>query len=99
MDNLLDKLLEMGLGQGVSKSRDEMIKADDTYNKDYKDLEQLEERYEKLDVPVETRRVINDYIACKDTVSERAEDISYIAGIKDAVLFMNHMGLIKSKEE
>ena len=74
MENILDKLLEMGLGQGVSKSCDEMIKADDIYNKDYKDLEELEARYEELEIPIEVRRVINDYIACKDTVSMRVED-------------------------
>lgn len=97
MDNLLDKLLEMGLNQGVSKSRDEMIRADDTYNKDFKDMEELEARYEELELPEEIRRVINDYIACKDTISERAEDISYIAGIKDTVLFLNILGLLKSE--
>lgn len=97
MDNLLDKLLEMRLSQGVSKSRDEMIKADDTYNRDFKDMEELEARYEELELPEEVRRVINDYIACKDTVSERAEDISYIAGIKDTVLFLNILGLLKSE--
>ena len=97
MDNLLDKLLEMGLNQGVSKSRDEMIRADDTYNKDFKDMEELEARYEKLELSEEIRRVINDYIACKDTISERAEDISYIAGIKDTVLFLNILGLLKSE--
>jgi len=97
MDNILDKLLEMGLGQGVSKSRDEMIQADDTYNKDYKNLEMLETRYEELELPMEIRSVINDYIACKDSISMRVEDISYIAGIKDAILFMNHVGLLKSE--
>ena len=97
MENILDKLLEMGLGQGVSKSRDEMIKADAIYNKDFEDLEALEERYEKLDIPVEARRVINDYIACKESLSERAEDLSYIAGLKDAVLSLNHMGLLKKE--
>jgi len=29
----------------------------------------------------------------------RADDISYIAGMKDAFLLLNHMGLIKTEVE
>lgn len=99
MDNILDKLSEMGLGQDVSKSRDEMIKRDNTYNANYKDLEELEEQYKKLDLSAEARVVIDDYISCKENLSMRVEDISYIAGIKDTILFFGYMGLLKDKIE
>ena len=36
-----------------------------------RDLLELEQRYEKLDIPYQVRRVIDDYIACMRTRDER----------------------------
>ena len=38
---------------------------------DNRDLLELEQRYEKLDIPYQVRRVIDDYIACMRTRDER----------------------------
>ena len=38
---------------------------------DNRDLLELEHRYEKLDIPYQVRRVIDDYIACMRTRDER----------------------------
>ena len=62
VDNILEKLFEMELGQGVSKPRDAMMNADDIYNKDCKDLEELKARYEELEISIKVRKVKNDSI-------------------------------------
>lgn len=49
----------------------------------------------KLDLPISLKRIIDDYIACLDTANCRANDIYYMAGIRDAILFFNKAGLIK----
>ena len=95
MDNLLDKLLEMQLGQDISRSRDELMKADVKYNEKYIESENLEEKYENLELSADARKLINEYMECKDIISERAEDLSYISGIKDTILFLNSIGLLK----
>lgn len=99
MGDILDRLVQLGIGEGISKTRDEMIKEDEIYNSDIRDMEELESRYEQLNLLKEEKRIIDDYIACKETISMRAEDISYVAGMKDAFLLLNHMGLIKTEVE
>ena len=43
--------------------------------------------------------IINDYIACLQTVDCRYADISYMAGIEDAITFLKKMDLIKNTIE
>lgn len=48
------------------------------------DLLELERRYEALDIPHTTRRIIDDYIACIQSRQERMEPLIYYAGRADA---------------
>ena len=48
---------------------------------------------------VESRAaIINDYVACTSTVNHRYADISYMCGIKDTVIILVSLGLIKGVE-
>lgn len=49
----------------------------------------------RLDLPDKKRILINDYIACVKTCDNRYSDISYMAGIKDAVRMFVYLGLLK----
>ena len=51
---------------------------------DNADLQELEQRYEKLDISHAIRRVIDDYIACIMSRQERMESLIYYAGREDA---------------
>ena len=62
---------------------------------DIEDEGELERRYTNLDLPDEQRILINDYIACVKTCDNRYSDISYMAGIKDAVRMFVYLGLLK----
>lgn len=53
----------------------------------------------ELDLPEHDRMIINDYIACLQTVDCRYVDISYMAGIEDAITFLKKMDLIKNTIE
>lgn len=99
MDNLINKLIKESLGNVMDKSRDALLKEDDIYFHDSNDKEALEERYDALRLDEKDRIVINDYIACKDTISSRIADLSYIAGVSDTVKLLNGLGLLKKYEQ
>ena len=99
MDNLINKLIKESLGNVMDKSRDALLKEDDIYIHDEKDKEALEKRYDALQLEEKDRIVINDYIACKDTISSRIADLSYIAGVSDTVKLLNSLGLLKKYEQ
>lgn len=97
MEDLISKLIDRGLGNIIDKSRDPLILQDEVYLKDSQDLNKLEERYTNLELSKEQRMIVNDYIACGESVRARINDLSYMAGMRDAVLLLNQMGLIKGK--
>ena len=99
MESLISKLIERGLGNIMDKSRDPLILSDEVYLQDSKALSELEDRYEALDLDKHERMIIDDYFACAESVRSRINDLSYIAGIRDAVLFLNELGLIKKGEQ
>ena len=62
MDEKAEKIMELG----------KKLETEDEYIcQDNRDLLELEQRYEKLDIPYQVRRVIDDYIACMRTRDER----------------------------
>lgn len=98
MDAFINQLLESHLGNIIDKSKDKLILEDETLQQDEKDLSDLEERYTALNLAKSDRIVINDYIACLQTVEHRSLDISYLAGVRDTVRLLHSLDLIKSVE-
>ena len=95
MDKLLKKLYKYGTGDLINNSVNKLMKCDKVYQHDLKDLMELEQRYDELNLSQEHRIFIGDYIACMQTVHARANDISYMAGFKDAVSFFHSLNLFK----
>ena len=98
MEGLISTLIKRGLGNIMDKSRDPLILKDEIYLQDSKDLREMEDRYEALDLNKHDRMIIDDYFACAESVRSRINDLSYVAGIRDAVLFLNELGLIRKEE-
>lgn len=99
MNELIEKLIDMGMGNFMDVSRDEMEMADEIYKADREAENELEQRYESLGLTREQRIIVNDYIACTSTVNHRYADISYMCGIKNTVELLISLGLIKVMEE
>lgn len=95
MSNLINHLIEEGLENIMERSTKALLLEDEIYINDRKAKEWLEKRYDALNLDVKDRLVINDYIACIGTVRSRIEELSYIAGISDAVKLLNSLGLLK----
>ena len=93
---LTREILNQTIGEAIDNTRNKLCAADEIYQQDEKDLEELSRRYLELNIPKQDRRLINDYIACLQTVDGRYADISYIAGMEDAIFVLKQLDLIKS---
>lgn len=99
MEDLISKVLDFGMGNVIDKSRDPLLVQDEIYKQDCKDLSELDDRYKELDLTAEQRMIIDDYMACLSSANCRACDVTYMAGIRDAILFLNQVGLLKNNQE
>lgn len=68
----------------TEKTRQLSIQHNSDIIQDNADLLELEKRYNSLRIPHNTRRVIDDYIACILSRQERMESLIYYAGRRDA---------------
>ena len=79
MDEKAEKIMELA----------KKLETEDEYIcQDNRDLLELEQRYEKLDIPYQVRRVIDDYIACLSTRDERYAQLCYLSGVKTVISHM-----------
>lgn len=99
MNELIEKLIDMGMGNFMDVSRDTLAMEDEVYKADREAENELEKRYESLGLTREQRIIVNDYIACTSTVNHRYSDISYMCGIKNTVEMLVSLGLIKGMDE
>lgn len=95
MDKFVKKLVKNHLGTFMDKSIDALALADEDYKNDLADSEELEKRYESLNLEDKDRIIINDYIACLMTREHKMRDIAYLAGVADSIKLFNELGAIK----
>ena len=67
MERILKKMMDMGMGQFMDKSRQELCMSDIIYQGDHEDERELEQRYIELDLTRRQRLLVNDYVACMET--------------------------------
>lgn len=94
MEQIMKKMMDMGMRQFMDESRKELSMSDKIYLKDRKDERELDERFMELELEKKQRMLVNDYIACMQTAHNRYEDICYVAGVLDAVKMLNRLGVL-----
>ena len=82
----------------MMERRGKIVESDEYLRQDIDDLRELEERYISMKLPYMLRRVIDDYIACMESKSERYADLSYIRGMGDAISLLTSLGVLNSQE-
>lgn len=82
----------------LGERREKIIESDEYIRQDIEDLKELEERYTSMKIPYMFRRVIDDYIACMESKSERYADLSYIKGMGDAIALLKNIGALNGQE-
>ena len=80
MDEILAETMDVSMVEKQMDTKQNIEAGDEYILQDNRDLEELERRYEKLDLPYAARRVIDDYIACILSRQERMESLIYYAG-------------------
>ena len=99
MDLLTREILNQTIAEAIDATRDKICAEDGIFQQDEKDLDEFTKKFMNLDLQENDRMIINDYIACLQTVDCRYADISYMAGIEDAITLLKKMDLIKNTIE
>ena len=100
MEKLLVKvLLSNKIEKMMQESRERMNTVDEYLRQDNADLEELERRYEHLNIHSGVKWVIEDYIACMRSHEERVSELSYYSGIVDAIKLMKSMGVLAAPQK
>lgn len=98
----MEKMTEVAIVNCIEKMmterREKILESDEYIRQDVDDLKELEERYAGMNLPYMFRRVIDDYIACLESKSERYADLSYIKGMGDAISLLKNIGALNSQE-
>lgn len=95
MDSMMQRLLDNGFGEMIDFTREEFLKKDETYQAQTIETNKSEEEFMRLKLLDEEKRVIENYIAHIQREASRYADISYFAGMKDAIRMMVDMGFIQ----
>ena len=88
MVEILAETMDVSMVEKQMDTKQNIEAGDEYILQDNRDLEELERRYEKLDLPYAARRVIDDYIACLSTRDERYAQLCYLSGVKTVISHM-----------
>lgn len=93
MDSIISELIDLGLGDIASDSRDDLLLKDTLYLNCCKKLECAEKAFNELVLSDEQLKIINEYISCLEESLSRINDISYLAGVRAALAFLAELGI------
>lgn len=99
MEELMEKIMNSGIGSVIDKPMNSLLLNGEEYQQDCKVLDELKRRYMKLNLSGDVKRIIDDYMACLGTASCRDNDIYYISGTRDILLFLNKTGLLIANKQ
>lgn len=94
MKNRNEAVISSYIEKMIGERRKKILDSDKYIQQDNGDLDYLEERYSSLKIPYVMRRVVDDYIACLESRDERYADMSYMAGVGDAISLLIKIGML-----
>ena len=99
MENKNEAVIASYIEKMMGERRQRIFESDKYIQQDNGDLDYLEDRYSSLKIPYVIRRVVDDYIACLESRNERYADMSYVAGMGDAISLLIKMGMLNNQEQ
>lgn len=93
---MISRISSLGLGKMIEMSRQELISKDEQFQQLENEMSEFEFLYSHLDLEGEQGKIIKSYVESLNRVRGAYGDISYAAGIKDAVQLLNSLGLLKT---
>ena len=97
MENKNEAVIANYIEKMMGERRQKIFESDEYIQQDNGDLDYLEERYSSLKIPYVMRRIVDDYIACLESRDERYADMSYVAGMGDAIKMLMNMGVLNNQ--
>lgn len=98
MDGFVERLIEMGMGTVMDRSRDALAASD----ADIRELEAKEEdaaqRFRSIGLTGTEAETAGELFGCIQASAHRYADIAYMAGIRDAAMLLSALGAIKEPE-
>ena len=90
----INKLIENGLGTIIDANVKEIIENDEVYQKDMQDAATILGKFNS-DLSAEQKQLLEDYIACMMSATERAYNLSYLIGAKNTIQFLQELNTLK----
>ena len=89
MENKNEAVIANYIEKMMGERRQKIFESDEYIQQDNGDLK----------IPYVIRRVVDDYIACLESRDERYADMSYVAGMGDAISLLIKMGMLNNQEQ
>ena len=99
MEDIISKLIDGGMGNAMDKRTDELLKNDTRYGYACAKLSECEDKIKELNLSKHEMEIVDEYFGALDTANCRANDLCYMAGVRDTVLLLNQLGLLKGSEQ
>ena len=91
MEKMIREIMDSGL---LKYAIDVQLKEDSVYAKDIEDARQLNLYIKKM-ISEEQSVVLDDYEAVMQSASSRAQEISYVLGMRDTIAYLQQMDALK----
>lgn len=87
--------MQMDLAAHIDSSRDSILLKDSVYTKTLNEMAEKNKAYRALSLSKEDREIVESYVEAVEDINLRIDWIGYIAGVRDAILLFNQIGLLK----
>lgn len=84
---LADKRMEMSLTQVRNN--------DPNYLNEVAKVIEVERKYESLELPSESRDLINQLLSLRDSINMEQNSLAYLSGLQDCVLILRELGMLE----
>ncbi|MCI7130267.1 MAG: hypothetical protein MSA09_06885 [Lachnospiraceae bacterium] len=91
MEKIIREIMDSGL---LKYAIDAQLQEDSVYTKDMEDAKQLNLYIKKM-ISEEQSIVLDDYEAVMQSASSRAQEVSYILGVRDTIAYLQQMDALK----
>lgn len=91
MEKMIRQIMDSGL---LKYGIDHQLEEDEVYTKDMLDAQQLSECIKK-EIPEEQARMLDDYEAILGSANARAQELSYILGMKNTIAWLQQANALK----
>lgn len=91
MEKMIRQIMDSGL---LKYGIDHQLEEDEIYTKDMLDAQQLSECIKK-EIPEEQARMLDDYEAIMGSANARAQELSYILGMRNTIAWLQQANALK----